>query len=255
MTTPIKSSFISLGQTIQAFKEGPTNLRLSTLVLIIVNLFPLYGVLFLGWQIFPLIFLFWVECAILGIINVIKMLAIPDEANGCVTKIFLIPTFLFTYSLLILVYGAFIVAIFGGYLSPSHPSVDLLHLSPTLSERFGGLNLLLGIIPLAVGHIYSLITNYIGQGEYRKADLRELVNQPYQRLSSLHLVVVIGGCLVLLLHSPLIGLVLLIALKIIFDIRAHVNEHNRYKSADVVEAPDNRPTQNLYAVPPNDYRR
>jgi hypothetical protein len=158
----MKNRFTSLDQSIRSFKEGPTNLRLLTLVLIIVNLFPLYGVLFLGWQIFPLIFLFWVECAILGIINVIKMLAIPNEASGCVTKLVLIPTFLVIFSFFILIYGAFIVAIFGGYLSFSHPSVDLLHLSPPLSERFGGLNILLGIVPLAMSHVYSLVTNYLG---------------------------------------------------------------------------------------------
>jgi hypothetical protein len=55
--------------------------------LIAANLVPIYGVVFLGWEVFPLLLLFWLENLIIGMYNVLKMmLAIPDNAANWVVN-------------------------------------------------------------------------------------------------------------------------------------------------------------------------
>ena len=38
----------------------------SIIALIAVNLFPVFGVLFMGWDVFPIMILFWSENVIIG---------------------------------------------------------------------------------------------------------------------------------------------------------------------------------------------
>ena len=49
--------------------------------------------------------------------------------------------------------------------------------------------------------------------------------QPYSRVLVLHVCVVLGAALIQLLGTPIAGLVLLIVLKIILDVRAHNSQH------------------------------
>ena len=55
--------------------------------------------------------------------------------------------------------------------------------------------------------------------------------QPYTRVIILHVVVLVGGFLVMLLGQPLPALVLLVVLKTGFDLRAHLAEHGHIEQA------------------------
>ncbi len=46
----------------------------SLLALVIANALPLVGVLFLGWTVFPLVLLYWLENLVVGGFNVAKLL-------------------------------------------------------------------------------------------------------------------------------------------------------------------------------------
>ncbi|MDH3417747.1 MAG: DUF6498-containing protein, partial [Gammaproteobacteria bacterium] len=48
--------------------------RPSAIVLIVANLVPLFGVLFLGWRVFDVIILYWAENVVIGVINVLRMI-------------------------------------------------------------------------------------------------------------------------------------------------------------------------------------
>jgi hypothetical protein len=56
------------------------------------------------------------------------------------------------------------------------------------------------------------------------------MGKPYARVAILHLVIILGGFLLMALKSPLVGLLLLIVLKIIFDLRNHIREHAKLKN-------------------------
>ena len=75
----------------------------SVVALVIANAIPILGVLFLGWTVFPLVLLYWLENVVVGGFNVAKLvMAQPREPAYWLGKFFLIPFFLvhfggFTY--------------------------------------------------------------------------------------------------------------------------------------------------------------
>ena len=47
--------------------------KISIITIIAANLIPIYGVLFLGWQVLPVMIFFWIENVLIGVFNVFKM--------------------------------------------------------------------------------------------------------------------------------------------------------------------------------------
>lgn len=199
--------------------------RPSVLALIAANVFPLIGVFLFGWEVFPLLLLFWCENVIVGIFNALKMLfSSPDNAMGWAAKLFVIPFFCFHYGMFTFIHGVFVVGLFGGYFRAGSP--------------FPGPDVLLGLVQknhltwavvgLFVSHAVSFVHNYLGRGEYRRADFKILMAQPYGRIVLLHLTILGGGFLMMALKSPSIGLALLVVLKIILDLRAHLRERAKF---------------------------
>jgi len=197
--------------------------RPTILVMILANLIPVAGVLFLGWEVFPLMLLFWAENVIVGLINVARMLMVdPGNAREWASKIFLVPFFCFHYGMFTLVHGIFVFVLFGGVFAEE--PTDSIEQAPALISDFG-LAWAIGVI--ALSHIVSFFVNYIGHGEYKTATVQGLMMQPYGRVILLHMTILGGAFLMAMLGSPVWGLVLLIIAKIILDVRAHINEHSR----------------------------
>jgi hypothetical protein len=84
------------------------------------------------------------------------------------------------------------------------------------------------ILGLAVSHGVSFVTNYIRGGEYQRVGLQQLMQQPYGRIMVMHFAILFGGFLVMALHSPTPALLLLVALKIAFDLGSHVGERKKF---------------------------
>lgn len=203
--------------------DGSDLKSVSAIMLILVNLFPVFGVVFLGWQVFSIMFLFWTENVIIGVINVIKMiLASPDDKFGWASKIFMIPFFCVHYGGFTLVHGIFIFVLFGGFFD----KFETIESTPdALRVMFTG-DLGWAILALAASHFVSLVTNYIGKGEYKKSSLGLLMGQPYGRVVILHLTIIFGGFLITVFGSPVAGIVLLIILKTFIDLKAHLSQHS-----------------------------
>jgi len=200
--------------------------KISVIAIILTNLVPIYGVLFMGWQVFPVMFLFWIENVIIGVSNVFTMLAsAPGNFGQWVGKLFLIPFFCVHYGMFTLVHGILILTFFGGFNQPGTvmPGFsDVFRLVGTL--QIGG-----AVLALVLSHTISFITNYIGNGEYKTATLQELMVQPYGRVIILHLTILIGGFLVMALGSPIVGLIILIVLKTFIDLKTHIKQHDTVK--------------------------
>ena len=84
-------------------------------------------------------------------------------------------------------------------------------------------------LPLAVlvaSHLFSFLWNYLYRGEFRRAQLARLMTQPYVRVVVLHVGIILGGFAAAMLGSPLWALLVLLAMKIGLDLKAHVKEHS-----------------------------
>ena len=197
-------------------------LRPSALVLVLANLGPVYGVLFLGWKVFPIIFLFWLENLVIGALNVFRMLlADPGNKPVWLLKLFVVPFFCIHFGLFTFVHGIFVMGFFGGMFRVGAPCPDGDIIIGFIREY----KLSWAIIGLAASHAISFAANYIGEGEYLEANPIKLMQQPYGRTIVLHVTIIAGGFLVTILQSPIVGLLLLVALKIGLDLRSHLREH------------------------------
>ena len=198
------------------------NLLPSLIILFLANLLPIYGVIFLGWNAFLIIFLFWFENLTIGFYNILRMLfSEPGDIIKWPVKLFMIPFFTFHYGMFTFGHGIFVVGFFGKMinLGTGTPSLELII---NIIARF---NLGYAVLAVFFSHGFSLIYNYIIRKEYRYSSLKTLMLKPYSRIVIMHLVIIIGGFLVFLLKLDIAGLLLLIALKIIFDLRAHLRDH------------------------------
>ena len=182
----------------------------SLAALVAANCFPLAGVMFLGWTIGGIMLLFWLENAIVGAFNVLRMgYAAKEEPKDSVKKVMVIPFFMAHYGLFTMVHGMFVFTLF-------------VSGSPT---GLGAGGFLLALLALVVSHGVSFVTNYIGQDEYRHVTAMDLMERPYGRVLVLHVAILFGGFAVMATGQTLIALLLLVVIKIAFDIAAHLREH------------------------------
>lgn len=197
----------------------------SAVVLVLANLVPIYGVAFLGWDVFPVILLFWFENVVIGFYNIVRiLLARPGDVGRWLAKVFMVPFFTFHYGMFTFVHGIFVLAIFGSGVVELQggPSLEWFVAALTVS------GVMWAAVALFLSHGFSLGWNYIGKREYRRATLEDLMKQPYSRVVVLHVVIIASGFLVMALGLPAIGLVLLVALKIGVDLKAHLKERSRF---------------------------
>ena len=201
--------------------------RPSVIALIAANLVPVAGVLFFGWEVFPLMFLFWSENVIVGGFNVLKMLcAGGGGAAGQASKTFLIPFFCVHYGMFTLVHGIFIMAMFGGGRGPGAGFPGPATFWRVMQENHLGW----AVLGLTISRGISFATNYIGNGEYKNVVAPVLMMQPYGRIVVLHITIIFGGFLVMALHSPVLGLLLLVVLKTLMDLGGHLRERRKYST-------------------------
>lgn len=223
------------------------------ILLVAANLVPLWGVLSSGWRVFDIVALYWFENVIVGGINVLKIAAsaAPLRDSGSRTgahehvdgdrdddgiatlknhlsKLFLVPFFLFHYGLFTMVHGVFVVLTLGpgsGQLAPGISSFrndDALHY---LQDAILSGPLTFGAVSLAFSHFISFLYHYIAKGEFRRATAVEQMVAPYSRVVVLHLAILGGGFAVFALGSHLALLAVLIAGKTALDLGLHIRSH------------------------------
>jgi len=194
-------------------------LRPSSIVLILANLVPLGGVLLLDWQVFDIMMLYWAENVVIGVLNVMRM-AVTSGGSKWFSMLF----FSVHYGLFCFAHVSAITALFG----------DTAGIA-TASQYFFGTQLTdawktplwIGIVAIFASHLFSYFSNFIGAGEYRRTSARRLMHRPYGRIIALHLAVIIGAFLVEMLDSPVMMLIVLIAVKILVDLRLHATERDK----------------------------
>lgn len=190
----------------------------SAYALIAANAVPLVGVLAFHWSVFAVVLLYWFENAIVGGFNVLRMLtADPGDAAVWLGKGCLIPFFCLHYGMFTAIHGELVLAFFGGNTARGLSPVRLF----TAASQAG---IVYGVVFLFLSHAFSFVHNYLMGGEFRHVNLPKLMAQPYTRVMILHFTILFGGFVIVLAGSPLPALVLLVALKTIIDLRAHLAE-------------------------------
>jgi hypothetical protein len=189
--------------------------RLALLGLLAANLLPLAGVLLFAWKVGEIMLVYWAESVIIGLINVVKLVVIGRWA-----AVFYAPFFLGHYGGFMAMHLMFIMMFFvrGPSYQGDMPLSEVTHILTPLWPALLGLSL---------SHLLSFAQNFIGRGEYTRIKLSAQMNAPYRRVLVMQFTIILGGILTLALGSSIAALVLMVALKLLVDVRAHRRERQR----------------------------
>jgi len=208
-----------------------THPGLPLLALILANLVPLAGVLFLHWDVGAIVVLYWMENLIIGLYTLLKMLV-----SGGRSALGLMLFFCLHYGGFCAIHGVFVLELtrFAGEISTELPTASwpgplvliqkLLYFGQQLLDA-APQEFTWACIALLLSHGVSFVVLFIGQGEYRHTTVNALMSAPYKRIAVLHIAVIAGGFLVVTLGQPLGLLVALVALKTAMDIMLHNRSH------------------------------
>ncbi|HEY8134822.1 MAG TPA: DUF6498-containing protein [Candidatus Limnocylindrales bacterium] len=193
---------------------------LAVAVLVAVNLVPLVGVLFWGWDVATILIAYWLENGVIGLINIPKiMLAARDTpVIGPVIAGF----FALHYGGFWIGHGIFVFVIVGmatrgafGFFMGVDPIGNVAR-DPQVP--------LIALL-LLVSHGVSFFFNYMGRYEYLNTTPMKQMFQPYGRLVILHITIIVGAFFVIGLGQPVALVALLVILKTAVDLLFHLREH------------------------------
>lgn len=208
----------------------------SAVFLIVVNLFPLVGVLAFDWRVFDVLLLYWIENVIIGVINVMRMLLVAstDSAqrtrrDSPVRRVMMSAFFGVHYGMFCFAHLMAVVTLFAGDQGLEAARATLLAEMPAELSRSP---LALATAGIALSHLFSFIVNFLLGGERHRTDLGQLMQRPYGRVFVLHVTIIGGGLLIELLGSPVALLLVLIGVKIAVDLALHARERRLFDAGD-----------------------
>lgn len=193
----------------------------STVFLIAANLVPLFGAIYLDWNVFEIVMLYWAENVVIGFFNLLKINTVRitgRDAVGWVGKIFFSVFFTIHYGGFCAGHGAFLLQFFGG------DSIERGYAAAV--EAFSG-PLRWALLMLFLSHGFSFFYNYLGRGENTKTTAGDQMFAPYSRIVALHIAIVLGGIAVQSLNEPTVLLIILVIGKIFMDVKLHTRQHKK----------------------------
>jgi hypothetical protein len=196
-------------------------LRASTLVLLVANMMPLFGVLAWNWNVTPVMVFYWSENLVIGFYNVLKMRRAQGAVAGSKTTLngrqvaqsdrrAMIVFFIVHYGMFTLCHGIFVLVMFGAGVSGVFSE-----LGPAL-------------LFLTVSHGVSYWRNFIDRKEYQRVAFTTLFWQPYSRVIIMHITILLGGTWAQAKGSPVYALLVLVTLKTAIDLALHLLERRKF---------------------------
>ena len=219
----------------------------SAIILLIVNLIPILGILYLGWNSYDILLLYWLESIVIGIFNFFRILkaqgpsAVDNKDTAKIvmrntsnqeivyttkinlntrqSPIFFAFFFFFHYGMFTFVHGAFLFSFIGN------------KTSFVLNGDYWGL--VAFFIALMISHGFSYFYNYIGKKEYESCAPGVQMFSPYSRVMIMHFTVLVGAYFANH-YLPLYYFIIFILLKIFFDLGAHLKVHIKGREVPIV---------------------
>jgi hypothetical protein len=195
---------------------------------------PLAGALFFDWGAYDVVFLYWLENAVIGLFNILKMafaqpdVKIVDEPtrSGRVVwrkkpsteestlsvgqwRLFGIPFFVVHYSLFMFVHLMFILSVLGGM-------EDLDPIGFVASSM--SLSLIVALVLLFIEHGHLFYRDYWKGGGYKRTHPLLQMFMPYPRIVVMHLAILFGGFLFVAFSLPRFAAFVLVGLKVALEL-------------------------------------
>lgn len=214
--------------------------NIPLIALIAANIIPLWGVVFLGWDAFYIVLLYWSENIAVGFYNVLKMAFAgflkPSKHLG---KLFLIPFFIIHYGGFCGIHGVFVLTLFGKDDSSFMKDINWPCFLAFVQILLNVIKHAYSVMPLAmryalaalfVSHGVSFVCNYLIKGEYATSKPEKLMGSPYGRVVVMHMAVLFGAFLTMALGSPVGILIILVGIKTYLDVVFHLRQHKKHQA-------------------------
>ena len=189
----------------------------TAIPVIVANCIPIVGVLAFGWDLRSIMFLYWLETAVVVFYSVLKVLVVggPITLLSMPANLVFFGVFMSFHLMMILPLGPTPVR----GLFP--PDVIRELFQRTWSAGIG----------LFVSHGISFVVNFLGNGEYRHTTVKEQIAAPWKRVIIMHVTTIAGAWSVGLFDAPVGALVMLAILKIVVDLHGHLRERQAPSAA------------------------
>lgn len=187
------------------------------LAILLVDLFPIFGVLALGWGAAALVFLYWLENLVIGAVTLARMIAasMKEHPIGLLGMLFVGPFFIVHYGLFCFVHGIFVHSFANGLQGEDGFPTPFRLIEHALDSG-AMMELFLGAI--IVLQTLLFVTDYILSGHYRDADVQKEMMAPYARIVVLHIGLFAGMAALIAFGQPLWGVLALIGLRMLWGI-------------------------------------
>jgi hypothetical protein len=191
----------------------------SALVLVLANLIPLAGVYWLDWDLGSTMVLYWAESAIILFYTVAKSI-VRNRILGMIGGLFTIAhagAFMAIHFLFI--WTIFVEKSFtGGAIDDNSLSTVAVYLTALWPALLG----------LLVSHGYSFKSNFLDElsGQQLGKKTAQEKESFYSRMILMHITIIIGGGLALIFDDNIFALSLLIVMKTVVDLKAHLKQHS-----------------------------
>ena len=224
----------------------PSNRKgfITGIMIISANSIPVIGVIFLKWNPYMILLIYWGESLIIGLFNIFKMIisgAIQDRKfspPGFTAGAGLSLFFTVHYGMFMFVHGVFIVIFMliaasgdsPGSAPPADPISAIKMLIPGemtviefLESEFAA------IAALFISHLVSFYLNFIKTGEYNYTTADNYMVRPYKRIIVMHLTIIFGAfALFISGFKSVVFIIIWIGLKILTDLKMQVSETKKY---------------------------
>jgi hypothetical protein len=211
------------------------------LPLVAANLLPVAGVLFWGWKVGDVVWLYWIENVVIGAFNALRMTFAgvtpgrygPDggppqypmsPAMLFGIRVFLLAFFIVHYSIFCFVHGVFLTDMFRiadaplGFGARIVASVEAL-----LQEPLGWIAVAGIVASQASAFVYYELV--VRESAARRLEI--MMFRPYPRVVFIHLFLFTGATVIEVLKSPVAVLVVFVLMKIVLDATLYLFEHRQ----------------------------
>lgn len=237
--------------------------KITGLALVFGNLLPLVGVMFFDWSVMEILWIYWAESAIIGVLNVASMiLSATHDANGTFEPLGLMAAVPLS-AFFCVHFGGFMFghAVFFGVLPEIAESSGLFQsdaLSVNILEGPAALLTLFGcpldractaadvfaspvsggVAALLMSHGVSFYVHFLRGREYYHSEMMQLFIAPYKRIIVMQITIILGAFALVALATlfpdyaiqSLAGI--WVVIKIIVDLQAHWRAHRTQLAAE-----------------------
>jgi hypothetical protein len=174
------------------------------------------GIAVLDWPTFTVLALYWLENVIIGAFTVVRILAAGARTERDAASLASAGFFCLHYGFFCLIHGVFVAALFGG-IGPNSGLLDtvLLMIGRVAGDRVGAL-LIAAMVVAAAADTWRAVQAIDPED---RAAVGAAMSAPYGRIVVLHLVLIGGAFLVQALQLPSLAALLLVAVKLAYDLR------------------------------------